>query len=244
MQIQITNKVSDVKFNNILILDLYTFSTTSSIILNKNPIDFFSIWWESEDAFLLQDELNMNDNNYLLIDDTISKINEVKYRINWHPIPIFYKNKIWWKKYSDFKIIYRSQNWTQAINKLYFDNKEILIWSFVNFTSTIDYIKNNFNEITLFVCWSKWEINSDDLICAKYYEFYLQWNKDENNIYYKELIREMINSKNNWDFFEKYICSIYWDLLWFNLQLDLSPWVIKVFNDKLLEKNVYKLTKI
>jgi len=244
MQIQITHKVSDIKYNNILILDLYTFSTTASIILNKNPIELYSIWGDAEEAFLLQEKLNKNNNYYLLIDDTITKVDEEKYRVNWHPIPIYYKNKLWWKKYSDYKIIYRSQNWTQAINNLYSEKNKLLIWSFVNFNTTVDYIKNNFNEITLFVCWSKWETNSDDLICAKYYEYFLQWNNDENNIYYKELIREMINSKNSWDFFEKYICSIYWDLLWFNLQLNLTPWVIKVSYDKILEKNVYKLTKI
>lgn len=71
----------------------------------------------------------------------------------------------------------------------------------------------------------------------------MQWNTDPSNTYYKELIREMVNSKNTWDFFEKYICSIYWDLLWFNLQLNLTPWVIKVSKEKLQKIDVYKLIK-
>lgn len=75
----------------------------------------------------------------------------------------------------------------------------------------------------------------------KYYEHFLSWNQDENNIYYKELIREMINSNNPWDFFIRYFDSIYWDILGFNLKLNLSPWVIKVEKYNILNECLYKI---
>lgn len=241
MKIQITHKFDEVMYNNILIIDLYTFSTTTSILLNKWIKNLYAIWWEIDKSFSLQERLNKLENKYLLIDDSVKIADENNIRINWHPIPMFYKNKLFWKKYSEYDVIYRSQNWTQAIDKNHSDDRNILIWSFVNFESNISYIKNNFKEITLFIAWTLWEINSDDLICAKYYEHFLSWNQDENNIYYKELIREMINSNNPWDFFIRYFDSIYWDILGFNLKLNLSPWVIKVEKYNILNECLYKI---
>jgi hypothetical protein len=241
MKIQLTNKPEEVLYNNILIIDLFTFSTTASFLLSKNPKSLYSLWWEAKKSFLLQEKLNKNSKEYLLVDDSIQKLDEKNLRINWHPIPIFYKNKVWWKNYSNYNILYRSQNWTQAIAKNYFKGRNILIWSFVNFDSTLNYIKKNFTEITLFVCGSKWEINSDDLVCAKYYEYFLNWNLDDDKSYYKFLIREMINSNNSWDFFVKYMDTIYWDLLWFNLCLNKVPWVIKATEVEIQGSKLYKL---
>ena len=244
MKIQITHSDKEVKYKNILILDLYTFSTTASILFQKNPNNLYTISWENNEAFIVQNILNNKKKSYLLIDDSLSQIDENNIRINSHPIPIYYKNKISWKKYSSYNIIYRSQNWTQSIHKNYKSNRNILIWSLVNFNSTIKYIKENFSEITLFVCWTLWEINSDDLMCAKYYKYILEGNIDEDKKYYLKLIKEMINSNWKWDFFIRYFNSRYWDILWFNLKLDLAPWVIKAEKKILWNKHVYKLYKV
>jgi len=151
MKIQITHSTKEVKYENILILDLYTFSTTASILFQKKPNNLYAISWESNEAFKFQEKLNNETKSYLLIDDSLSQIDEENIRINSHPIPIYYKNKISWKKYSNYNILYRSQNWTQSIHNNYKENRNILIWSLVNFKSTIKYIKENFSEITLFL---------------------------------------------------------------------------------------------
>jgi hypothetical protein len=37
MEIQITHKYEEVLYDNVLIIDLFTFSTTTSFLINKKP---------------------------------------------------------------------------------------------------------------------------------------------------------------------------------------------------------------
>ena len=76
MKIQITHSDKEVKYKNILILDLYTFSTTASILFQKNPNNLYTISWENNEAFKFQNILNNKKKSYLLIDDSLSQIDE------------------------------------------------------------------------------------------------------------------------------------------------------------------------
>lgn len=244
MKIQITHDTSLILYNNILVIDIYTFSTTASILLGKEPKRLYALAWGAEEVFILQEKLNQSEETFLLIDDSIQNRDEKKLRINGHPLPIYYYNEVFWKKYNEYSILYRSTNWTQSIHKSYKNDRNIFIWSLINFSTTIEYLKRNVAEITLLVCGSKGIPNSDDLMCAQYYEHFLSGNFDPEKKFLKKLIRAMILSQWDGDFFERYIDTPYGSLLWFNLQVDLVPWVVKISPTEIYNSEAYLISKI